>query len=107
MRTAVVVAVLAVVAGFVDSAKVLFMPSTLYPMHGYTMKYLADELARRNHDITWLEYGPVQSKTTLPKAVKRVYWPVKFDQQIFSDIFVHRNHSVHDQLWDPYFEYPK
>ncbi|PIO64402.1 hypothetical protein TELCIR_13968 [Teladorsagia circumcincta] len=106
MRTAVVVTLIAVVAAFVDSAKVLFMPSTLYPMHGYTMKYLADELARRNHDITWLEYGPVQSKTTLSKAVKRVYWPVKFDQQIFSDIFVHRNHSVHDQLWDPYFEYP-
>ncbi|KAK6013201.1 hypothetical protein OSTOST_21541 [Ostertagia ostertagi] len=94
MRKAVRALLLAALAVFVDSAKVLFMPSTLYPMHGYTMKYLADELARRNHDITWLEYGPVQVnfafpeptsafntpvntnvsvKTTLPKAVKRVY----------------------------------
>lgn len=44
----------------VDTAKVLFMPSTLYPMHSYTMKHLADELVQRKHDVTWLEYGPVQ-----------------------------------------------
>ncbi|XGW11316.1 hypothetical protein V3C99_012650 [Haemonchus contortus] len=106
MRIGLVVVLLAVAVAFVKSAKVLFMPSTLYPMHGYTMKHLANELAQRNHDITWLEYGPVQSKITLSKAVKRVYWPVQFDQQIFSDIFVHHNHSLHDQLWDPHFDHP-
>ncbi|WKX96388.1 hypothetical protein Q1695_012660 [Nippostrongylus brasiliensis] len=90
----------------VDSAKVLIMPSTLYPMHGYTMKHLADELARRKHDVTWLEYGPLQSKTSLSKDVRRIYWPVQFDHAAFSDMFVHRNHSIHDQLWDPNFEMP-
>ncbi|KAL6734918.1 hypothetical protein Aduo_005406 [Ancylostoma duodenale] len=103
MRIAIL---LVAVLGIVHSAKVLLMPSTLYPMHGYTMKYLADELARRKHDVTWLEYGPTQSKIALMKGVKRIYWPVQFDDQTLSDIFVHRNHSSHSEIWNPDFELP-
>lgn len=42
------------------AAKVLFSPSTLIPVHGHTMGHLANELANRGHQVTWLEYGPVQ-----------------------------------------------
>uniref|UniRef100_A0A158P8Y4 glucuronosyltransferase n=1 Tax=Angiostrongylus cantonensis TaxID=6313 RepID=A0A158P8Y4_ANGCA len=55
-----IVKVLLAIVASIESAKVLFMPSTLYPMHSYTMKHLADELVHRNHQVTWLEYGPVQ-----------------------------------------------
>ncbi|KJH52069.1 UDP-glucoronosyl and UDP-glucosyl transferase [Dictyocaulus viviparus] len=88
----------------IDSAKVLFMPNILYPMHSYTMKYLADELLHRNHQVTWLEYGPYQTKTSLAKGIRRIFWPVQFGNQIFNDIFVHRNHSTHYQIWDAEFE---
>ncbi|KAJ1357773.1 hypothetical protein KIN20_015992 [Parelaphostrongylus tenuis] len=98
------VGVFLVVIAYIESVKVLFMPSTLYPMHSYTMKHLADELVHRNHQVTWLEYGPMQTKTSLAKGIRRVYWPVQFDNQIFNDIFVHRNHSTHYQIWNPHFE---
>ncbi|CAJ0606351.1 unnamed protein product [Cylicocyclus nassatus] len=101
-----VLALVVALFGGVESAKVLIMPSTLYPMHGYTMKYLADELVRRKHDVTWVEYGPTQSKTSLLKGVKRIYWPVQFEDQTLNDIFVHKNHSSHSRIWDPNFDLP-
>ncbi|ETN79086.1 hypothetical protein NECAME_10033 [Necator americanus] len=88
-------AIIVAIVGVANSAKVLLMPSILYPMHGYTMKHLADELVRRKHDVTWLEYGPTQSKISLKKGVRRLYWPVQFDDQTLTDIYVHRNHSSH------------
>ncbi|KAE9415657.1 hypothetical protein Angca_005232 [Angiostrongylus cantonensis] len=101
-----IVKVLLAIVASIESAKVLFMPSTLYPMHSYTMKHLADELVHRNHQVTWLEYGPVQTKTSLAKGIKRVYWPVQFDNQVFNEIFVHLNHSTHYEIWNPNFELP-
>ncbi|VDP04799.1 unnamed protein product [Heligmosomoides polygyrus] len=67
----------------VDTAKVLFMPSTLYPMHSYTMKHLADELVQRKHDVTWLEfdtvivddlYNPCGLLTVALKGSVYIYW---------------------------------
>ncbi|KAK6738829.1 hypothetical protein RB195_020742 [Necator americanus] len=99
-------AIIVAIVGVANSAKVLLMPSILYPMHGYTMKHLADELVRRKHDVTWLEYGPTQSKISLKKGVRRLYWPVQFDDQTLTDIYVHRNHSSHSEIWDPNFDLP-
>ncbi|CAI5442850.1 unnamed protein product [Caenorhabditis angaria] len=79
---------------------VLFLPSTLYPVHSLTMSHLANELSNRGHQITWLEIGPQQSKTVLQKSVNREFWPAKFNDQTLSDIFTHRNHSQHSKLWD-------
>lgn len=39
------------------TAEVLIMPSSLFPMHRYTMSHLAEELVKRKHSVTWFEYG--------------------------------------------------
>lgn len=44
--------------GWVTAGDVLFIPSTLYPVHAQTMSVLARELAERGHKVTWLEIGP-------------------------------------------------
>lgn len=38
-------------------ADVLLMPSSLFPIHRYNMKHLAEELIRRGHQVTFFEYG--------------------------------------------------
>uniref|UniRef100_A0A1I7X9T7 glucuronosyltransferase n=1 Tax=Heterorhabditis bacteriophora TaxID=37862 RepID=A0A1I7X9T7_HETBA len=68
------------------------------------MKHLADELVKRKHEVTWVEYGPIQTKTILPKEVKRLFWLVQFNDQALTDIFVHRNHSSHEMIWNADFE---
>lgn len=39
------------------AAEVLIIPSSLYPVHRFTMRHLAQELISRNHTVTWFEYG--------------------------------------------------
>ena len=38
-------------------ANILISPSWLSPVHRFTMRELAAELLKRNHSVTWLEYG--------------------------------------------------
>lgn len=38
-------------------AEILIMPSSVYPVHRFTMRHLAEELLKRNHSVTWFEYG--------------------------------------------------
>ncbi|KIH61687.1 hypothetical protein ANCDUO_08036 [Ancylostoma duodenale] len=52
------------------------------------------------------ESTPGNSKIALMKGVKRIYWPVQFDDHTLNDIFVHRNHSSHSEIWNPDFELP-
>lgn len=40
-----------------DAGKVLIMPSSIFPVHRFTMRHLAAELVKRNHEVTWFEYG--------------------------------------------------
>lgn len=39
------------------AAEVLIMPSSLFPVHRFTMRQLAEELVNRNHTVMWVEYG--------------------------------------------------
>lgn len=40
-----------------NAAEILIMPSSLQPVHRFTMRHLAEELIKRGHSITWFEYG--------------------------------------------------
>lgn len=40
-----------------DAAEVLIMPNSLFPVHRFTMRKLAEELVKREHEVTWVEYG--------------------------------------------------
>lgn len=42
---------------FSAGANILISPSWLSPVHRFTMRELATELLKRNHSVTWLEYG--------------------------------------------------
>ncbi|CAL2031147.1 unnamed protein product [Caenorhabditis brenneri] len=87
--------------GWVFAGDVLFIPSTLYPVHGQTMAVLAKELVDRGHQVTWLEIGPKQSDLVLPVEVTREFWPAQFGDKTLQDIYQFRNHSSHSELWSP------
>ncbi|EFO84295.1 CRE-UGT-58 protein [Caenorhabditis remanei] len=87
--------------GYVSAGDVLFIPSTLYPVHAQTMAVLAKELVEREHKVTWLEIGPKQSDVILPSEVAREFWPAQFGDRVLQDIYQYRNHSSHSELWNP------
>ncbi|CAP22296.2 Protein CBR-UGT-58 [Caenorhabditis briggsae] len=89
------------IIGWVTAGDVLFIPSTLYPVHGQTMAVLAKELVDRGHQVTWLEIGTKQSDLVLPSEVTREFWPAQFGDSTLQDIYQYRNHSSHSQLWNP------
>ncbi|CAD6195345.1 unnamed protein product [Caenorhabditis auriculariae] len=86
-----------------EAGRVLFLPSTLDPVHPQTMAVLADELSRRGHQVSWLEIGPQQSKTVLLKNVTREFWPAQLGDQRLNEIYLHRNHTNYGKLWNAKF----
>uniref|UniRef100_A0A914HVC5 L-lactate dehydrogenase n=1 Tax=Globodera rostochiensis TaxID=31243 RepID=A0A914HVC5_GLORO len=60
-----------------DSANVLISPSWLNPVHRFIQRELAAELLRRNHSVTWLEYGISPHSIPLPKGVDEVFLRVQ------------------------------
>lgn len=48
---------LAAILFIANASNVLIIPSSIYPVHRYTMHYLAKELILRNYSVTWFEYG--------------------------------------------------
>ncbi|VDM37816.1 unnamed protein product [Toxocara canis] len=97
-----VVCVLALVVNS-DAGSVLIMPSSLFPVHRYTMRYLAQELLKRHHDVTWFEYGFDEPKVSLPSGVREIFWRVSLTDQKLRDLYLYRNHSVHDRIWNADF----
>ncbi|KAI1722310.1 UDP-glucoronosyl and UDP-glucosyl transferase domain-containing protein [Ditylenchus destructor] len=78
------------------------MPSSIYPVHRFTMRHLAEELVKRKHHVTWFEYGLKQPvNIPLPKGVDEIFVQVSTPNQVLRDIYEHRNHSVHSQIWEP------
>ncbi|EFO23834.1 hypothetical protein LOAG_04651 [Loa loa] len=87
-----------------EAANVLIMPSSLFPVHRFTMRTLAKELIKRKHNVTWVEYGfSRKSKISLPKEIDEIFWRVKSSNQEINDLYLHRNHSVHSRIWDADF----
>jgi UDP:flavonoid glycosyltransferase YjiC (YdhE family) len=84
-------------------ADVLIMPSSLFPVHRYTMKHLAEELIRRKHSVTWFEYGLKQPETELPKGIREIFVKVETRSRQLLDTYAHRNSSLHDRLWEEGF----
>ncbi|KAK0396262.1 hypothetical protein QR680_001644 [Steinernema hermaphroditum] len=95
---------LLVLACAAQCAKVLIMPSSIYPVHRYTMKTLAEELLKRKHSVTWFEYGWKKSDVALPKGVEEIFVRVPLKNNVIRDLYVARNHSVHDRIWYSDFE---
>uniref|UniRef100_A0A1I7T4B3 glucuronosyltransferase n=1 Tax=Caenorhabditis tropicalis TaxID=1561998 RepID=A0A1I7T4B3_9PELO len=89
------------IIGWVTAGDVLFIPSTLYPVHGQTMAVLAKELVDRGNRVTWLEIGPKKTDIILPSEVTREFWPAQFGDRTLQDIYQHKNHSSHSKLWSP------
>ncbi|CAI4232661.1 unnamed protein product [Auanema sp. JU1783] len=87
----------------VQPAKVLVLPSTIYPVHPYTMKHLVDELAKVGHEVTWVEHGPVQSNVSLAKNVRSIFWKVDYDNHHLHEILVEKDHLVNKMLWEADF----
>ncbi|TMS35931.1 hypothetical protein L596_003218 [Steinernema carpocapsae] len=86
------------------AANVLIIPSSIYPVHRYTMKHLAEELVNRKHSVTWFEYGWKKSDVALSKGVEEVFVRVPLKDPVLRDVYVVRNHSVHDRIWSTDFE---
>lgn len=94
-------------------AEVLIMPSSIFPMHRFTMRHLAEELIRRGHTITWFEYGlkkvinafifgteSFQPDIPLPSGVKETYLTVNTPNRVLREIYEFRNHSHHSRIWE-------
>ena len=71
-------------------ANILISPSWLNPVHRFTMRELAAELLKRNHSVTWLEYGlqPVCSAklsdlSFIPKFSTKSVCPMALKNFIF------------------------
>ncbi|CAA85328.2 Putative UDP-glucuronosyltransferase ugt-58 [Caenorhabditis elegans] len=89
--------------GWVTAGDVLFIPSTLYPVHAQTMSVLARELAERGHKVTWLEIGPERSDIVLHQQVSREFWPAQFGDRTLQEIYQFKNHTSHSELWNPQY----
>uniref|UniRef100_A0A915PJP0 Glucuronosyltransferase n=1 Tax=Setaria digitata TaxID=48799 RepID=A0A915PJP0_9BILA len=81
------------------AANILILPSSLFPVHRFTMRTLAEELISRGHNITWVEYGFRKSKISLPRGVDEIFWRVKLLNQDINDLYLYRNHSTHFRIW--------
>ncbi|VDN20805.1 unnamed protein product [Gongylonema pulchrum] len=81
--------VLATLWSIAGTADILIMPSSLYPVHRYTMRVLAEELVKRGHD----------SKLSLPSDVHETFWRISSSNPEIRDLYLHRNHSVHSRIW--------
>ncbi|VDD90073.1 unnamed protein product [Enterobius vermicularis] len=82
-----------------DAGKVLIMPSSIFPVHRFTMRHLAAELVKRNHEVTWFEYGLQKPVVELPVGVQEAFYEVKLEDPEVYDIYVHHNHSIHTRIW--------
>ncbi|VDK59274.1 unnamed protein product [Anisakis simplex] len=87
------------VALYTNGAEVLIMPSSIFPVHRFTMRHLAEELVQRNHHVTWVEYGFKKPSIPLPKGVDEIYWQLSLPEQHWMDLYLYRNHSLHDRIW--------
>ncbi|TKR68704.1 hypothetical protein L596_030948 [Steinernema carpocapsae] len=86
------------------AANILIIPSSIFSVHRYTMKHLAEELVNRKHSVTWFEYGWKKSDIALPKGVEEIFVRVSLKDPVLRDLYVARNHSVYERLWDADFE---
>ncbi|KAH7718077.1 Protein UGT-58 [Aphelenchoides avenae] len=94
---------LAALAPLAWTAEVLIMPSSLFPMHRYTMSHLAEELIKRKHSVTWFEYGLKKSDIKLPAGVRENFVQVDVRNHHLRDVYEHRNASIHNRLWEEGF----
>uniref|UniRef100_A0A7E4VK87 glucuronosyltransferase n=1 Tax=Panagrellus redivivus TaxID=6233 RepID=A0A7E4VK87_PANRE len=90
---------LATTIAICNAAEVLISPSGLFPVHRFTMRHLAEELIKRGHTVTWFEYGLKKPDIPLPTGVKEVYVKVSTKSQLINDVYLHRNHSIHSDVW--------
>ncbi|KAL3120581.1 hypothetical protein niasHT_007873 [Heterodera trifolii] len=60
-----------------DSANVLFSSTSLHPVHRFIQRELASELLRRNHSVTWFEYGLSPNQISLPKGIDEIFLQVE------------------------------
>uniref|UniRef100_A0A914ZTH0 glucuronosyltransferase n=4 Tax=Parascaris univalens TaxID=6257 RepID=A0A914ZTH0_PARUN len=86
-----------------NAGSVLIMPSSLFPVHRYTMRYLAEELIKRHHEVTWFEYGFDEPTVSLPAGVHEVFFRITLNDQPLTDLYLHRNHSVYRRIWEADF----
>ncbi|MFH4983200.1 hypothetical protein AB6A40_009909 [Gnathostoma spinigerum] len=90
----------------VESGSVLITTTSLFPVHRYTMRYLAEELLKRGHQVTWFEYGLIKPKISLPKSVREEFVVVSTRNKNINDLYLFRNHSAHSLVWLPTFDDP-
>uniref|UniRef100_A0A914E2C2 glucuronosyltransferase n=1 Tax=Acrobeloides nanus TaxID=290746 RepID=A0A914E2C2_9BILA len=91
---------ISVYIGICYGAEVLILPSSIFPVHRFTMRHLAEELIRRGHTITWFEYGLKKPDIPLPNGVKETYLTIETPNRLLRDLYEFRNHSHHDRLWE-------
>uniref|UniRef100_A0AC35U6X3 Glucuronosyltransferase n=1 Tax=Rhabditophanes sp. KR3021 TaxID=114890 RepID=A0AC35U6X3_9BILA len=82
-----------------DGAKVLLMPSSLFPVHRYVFSTLADELVNRNHEVYWFEYGLKKPTLRLSPKVHEVFIQVSTEKTHILDSYLHRNNTNNKNIW--------
>uniref|UniRef100_A0A0N5AF60 glucuronosyltransferase n=1 Tax=Syphacia muris TaxID=451379 RepID=A0A0N5AF60_9BILA len=89
----------------VEAGKVLIMCSSVFPVHRYTMRYLAAELIQRKHEVTWFEYGLNEPEVTLPSGIKEIFHKVSLPNRKVYDLYLYRNHTTYKSIWFDDFNY--
>lgn len=49
--------IILLIDNFTIAGRILIIPSSIFPVHRFTMSHIADELVKRKHSVTWLEFG--------------------------------------------------
>lgn len=88
---------------YAEAGKILIMPSSVFPVHRFTMRHLAAELIKRKHEVTWFEYGLKKPTVKLPGGVREIFYEVNLEDKGLYDLYVYRNHSVHYRIWSSDF----
>ncbi|VDN02551.1 unnamed protein product [Thelazia callipaeda] len=83
-----------------QAAKVLIMPSSLFPVHRFTMRVLAEELIRRKHDVTWFEYGFLKTGIHIAGEVEEIWTKVEPSNSEIGDLYLYHNHSLYSHIWN-------
>ncbi|CAJ0945097.1 unnamed protein product, partial [Mesorhabditis belari] len=85
----------------------LFLPSTLHPSHPLVISHLANELAKRGHQIEWIEFGPKESNQVTVKlnpAIKKHFYETSFEDESLHSLYVEKTHPHHTKVWQNDYE---
>uniref|UniRef100_A0A0N5C0Z9 glucuronosyltransferase n=1 Tax=Strongyloides papillosus TaxID=174720 RepID=A0A0N5C0Z9_STREA len=97
MKTAILC--FSILISLINGARILLMPSSIFPVHRYTFSKLAIELVNRNHEVYWYEYGLKKPIVSLPNSIKETFIQLSMDDNDIIETYYYENSTIIKDIW--------